>query len=525
MKKGLLKTTLFTLLATLTLGSAGCGGSETSNVYTGTKLPDYSASSKEFEFFAYRTMTDGSYTYDGVTYTPAEEYKENFLTDKAMQTYKEAGFTRMYVNAGFTGGEWEGSETQKVMKLASNAGYDEIIIKDSRIMSLINYSKEDLLKLYNDEAGVQAYVKECLQSYYQEPGFFGLSLTDEPKYTQAESYGITYKAVRAAAAELGIENIYLHMNLLPIDHGGIGSGRFQREDAEGNALTFEQSYRQYVTDFMRETGADRLSVDIYFFRAAGVYPGTYANLQILREVCDEFGADLTFCLQSFEMWNGQSENYSKMDKTMMRMEIESLIGMGVDTFAYYTYNPDQTSYSDGVKTLDGGNFLDFNGEPTEIYYFAQKVMEEVKSFQNVVLNYEFKGSNLYTAPVATFNNAPYLTSSTCTSSNTVIEYEKGYQFALIKDFEKDFTCDNDVAFVTELYDEENDLYMYMVQNVIDPRNGKNGNTAENVTVNFGSEYKYIAEFDGGNLTYHNLDNGVYKRALSAGQAVYLVPLK
>ena len=67
--------------------------------------------------------------------------------------------------------------------------------------------------------------------------------------------------------------------------------------------------------------------------------------------------------------------------------------------------------------------------------------------------------------------------------------------------------------------------MYMVQNVIDPVNAKRGNTDETVEVTFDSEYTYVAEFDCGKLRYVPLENGVYKKNLSAGYAVYLIPLK
>lgn len=537
MKKILSKTLLFTLAFILTFGSVyGCSNSgENITEYTGPLLPDYSTTEGQFEFFAYRGLTDGSHTLDGKLIMPEEEYKENFDSVKACNTYKEAGFTIMMVGGKnsylATDTQWEGSNCQIAMKKCYEAGIDKIIIGDARIGQYINHDKQEMCSLFPDGNGgfdQQAFnekIKGFISTYYQADGFYGLSLGDEPKFDKAFSYGVVYKAVKNAAKELGMDDIYIHINFLPIDTGGLGSERFQKTLEDGTALTFEQSYRKYIEDFLISTEADRISVDIYFFRASGYYPGTFANLQILRELCDKYNAKLTFCLQSFEMWNGENPNYSKMDKVMMRSEIETCIGMGIDHFAYYTYNVDPESSSTGTKSMEESCFVNFKGEKNPIYYFGQEVMSEAKKLEKVILNYKFLGSNMYTAPVAKFNNSPYITSNTEIISKTVINYKRDYQFALIKDFAKDFTCDNDVAFITELKDEKNDLYMYMVQNVIDPRNSQFSSTDENVSVNFGSEYKYIAEFDGGNLTYHNLDNGVYKRVLTAGQAVYLIPLK
>ncbi len=524
MKKILNKIIVFLILTTICLGSAvGCGGE---NDYNGTLLPDYSTSDKSFDFYAYRAMIDGTYNIDGVKYYPTEEYKENFLTEKAYQTYKDAGFNMMMVSGinAYLGEGWEGSACQTAMKMTYATGIKKIIIKDQRIT---NYLSQDIESIvgeggqYPTTEAFEAQIKEWLTECYQEPGFSGYVLGDEPYAKYYQAYGLVYKSIKKAAQELGMEDIYLHINFLPIT---TDIERFKLPGDDGS-LTFEELYRRYIENFLIATEADRLAVDIYIFRGSGIYPGSYANVQILRELADKYGADLSFCLQSFEMWSGKNLVYDKVDKAMMRMELELMIGMGMDDFAYYTYSPDQTFNSDGVKTVDSSAFLDNNGVPTEIYQFGKEVMAEAKAFEKVVLNYEFKGSNLYTSPVAKFDTAPYLVSDTITTNQTAITYNREYKFALIKDFSKDFTCDNDVAFVTELYDESNDLYMYMVQNSIDPRRGKDGVTHENITVNFGSEYKYIAEFDAGNLTYHNIENGVYKRTLSAGQAVFLVPLK
>jgi hypothetical protein len=202
------------------------------------------------------------------------------------------------------------------------------------------------------------------------------------------------------------------------------------------------------------------------------------------------------------------------------MELEMLIGFGCDHFAYYTYTS-ESGNSSGGASINGSAFITLQGEPTEIYYYAQDVMSDVKQFQNVVLNYEWQGSKFYASKVASFDNTPYFTSRVETLSNTAIEWDNSHEFKLLKEL----TLDNDIAFVSELYDDKNDLYMYMVQNCIDPRFGKVGDTSETVSVTFDSSYKYVAEFDCGKLTYKTLNNGVYQKTLSAGYSVYLIPLK
>ena len=77
MKKIFCKVIVFLLLVSISMGSfAGCKVED--NTYKGPLLPDYSTSEKEFDFFAYRAMIDGTHNIDGVKFYPTEEYKENF---------------------------------------------------------------------------------------------------------------------------------------------------------------------------------------------------------------------------------------------------------------------------------------------------------------------------------------------------------------------------------------------------------------------------------------------------------------
>ena len=67
--------------------------------------------------------------------------------------------------------------------------------------------------------------------------------------------------------------------------------------------------------------------------------------------------------------------------------------------------------------------------------------------------------------------------------------------------------------------------MYMLQNAVDPGHGGQVDTTGTVTATFDSSYTHVAKLKDGNITYVPLEDGVYTETLSAGQAVYLVPLK
>ena len=208
--------------------------------------------------------------------------------------------------------------------------------------------------------------------------------------------------------------------------------------------------------------------------------------------------------------------------------MNSCIGMGMTEFAYYTYMPGKSYSTTGTKALERGSFLTRNGEKTNIYYYAQETMAAAQKLAPIITNYKFQGSKLYTCDdpltqdnpiVANFDYTNYFRSTVDDKTNTAIEFDNSYEFNKVKSV----NIDNDIAFVTELYDQTNDLYMYMAQNVIDPRNGALGRTDMNVSIDFG-DYEWVAQIEDGDVTYVKLEDGIYNKALSAGYAVYLVPL-
>ena len=508
-------------------------------------LPDYSANTDRFEFFTYTSPTDGYYYIDGLEYYSGEDFT-------SVERYKEmldCGFTMLYLNrksAIYNDTVWETSQAKKSFENAYKAGFKKILIVDYRINSIIDtgstvfdsekaqndpaYDKDPTHYSYPSRDALDAKVKEYMSMYASMPGFYGVVLFDEPRMSKAEIYGEVYKSLFRVANEFGINDFYVHSNFLPIGAATSNYGKAcTLEHTEENPASeckagfhsYEQMYRDYMEKFLKETGMGRISADTYAFRGAiGLYPGMYPSIQILREEATKYNAELSYCLQSFHYYNGNQESFRRVDKAMMYMEMNSLVGFGASHFAYYTYMPHpETSVSSG--DVGDGSFLTWLGERTNIWYYGQQLMKEMQEFAPVVLSYDFCGSKFYFGDKIQFGVANHLESTTQKETNTTLRWNNDYEFNKLKSVK----IDNDIALTTELYDKNNDLYMYMLQNVIDPVKSKIGNTEMSVEADFGEEYSYVAEFDCGKLRYVPLENGVYKNNLSAGYAVYLIPLK
>lgn len=479
------------------------------------QLPDYSKTEGQIDFFAYSPPGDGTYSVDGII----KELGTNKMTLEGYTTYREAGFDIIMLTqqAKYNGEDWNTSACKRAWELALEAGIDRVLVNDNRLEGLISYMDKLVGETsdcrFSTEDELNEYVKQCVSTFKDMEGFYGFKLHDEPVCAYTGSIGKVYRAIKKAGEDLGLGDLYIHMNLLPL-------GGKDAPDYSKTAENLTDAYYDYVRGFLEATGADRLSCDVYLYRGTGIANGFYQSAQIMKQCCDEYGAELTFCLQSFEVYNGSTHLFRGVGRSEMFGEFYSLLGMGVDNFAYYTY---QIPYILNTKTpyIDESSFITPNGEKTNVYYYGQQVMETADKMEDIILNYEYQGGKFYTATLASFDNSRYLSTLPDAISKTAVDFDNSYEFKLLQ--KVDF--DNDIVFATELYDEDNQLYMYMLQNAIDPINSELGRTAEKITATFSSEYTYVAELHEGNLQYVALKNGVYEKVLSAGDAVYIIPLK
>ena len=434
----------------------------------------------------------------------------------------------MQTSEALIGGQeaFEGSDCQKSMQAAYAAGIDKIIVRDTGILNLTArvdgapaYSYEELSDAeFSNGIGLKKYLEGRLKRYCYQNGFYGVVLADEPYAFQAETHGLVYQTIKQIAEEWGI-NIYIHYSLLPFTSAGFTKSMFDQTDGI-NTLTYEQAYRKYLTDFITACGEykpDDLAINIYPYRGEGtdVYDGYLANLQIFADVCKTNGVEMTVVLQSYaDTNNNGSVNHAVVDLQTMRAQISTCIGLGATRFAYYRYATTGDS-----SVIDDGFFIDSLGNTTEVYAAGQTVISEAKTLEKIILNYQYLGSNYYgTSDFESTLDALSATVNYSGGGSTTATYKNNtHDFALIKGV----TSTNDVVLVTELKDSVNDLYVYMLQNFIDPRNS--GDTVSTITVDFGEEFKII-QYKNGVQTESIIFDGVYGITLNAGEAVYIIPL-
>ena len=169
------------------------------------KLPDYSATAKQYEFSAYSGPNTGVYQMDGnyLTIGPDQRNAEGYTV------YKDAGFTILYLSgtASYSGEEWSTSECKRAWDAALSVGIDKILLCDKRIDALVEL-KDSLVGessscRFKTEIELKETVKSYLEDYINYDCFYGVRLSDERDYTYINGMGKLYKAVKDAAKELG----------------------------------------------------------------------------------------------------------------------------------------------------------------------------------------------------------------------------------------------------------------------------------------------------------------------------------
>ncbi len=521
----------YKVLATL-LGVSACAGVFGACKEKTVALPDY-ADDREVQLLGYVNPTNGDYTFDNIPMNDGVDFR----TVERFKEYKDAGLNVAFARydsalpADVTKDTWKDSDTKVLCDKAYEAGLDKILITDLYINDLItgwvNTSSNTSYLIgegpdyrFSSEAELDADLTQRLAIYKDTPGFYGIIMLDEPRYYYLENYGLVYNSLRRIAPDMYFYNNlhYCHNNMGPItgnDKLYLDPDKWKEE--KGTDVTIEEAYSQYLTTFFENTGAKNLAIDIYPFepqaeKRLDIY---FCNAQILKKHCDKYGADMSFTGQSITYITNGKYSGRIMTKNDLWLQMNTMLGFGATSFQYYTYFPYPSYRANGTSI---GSFIDRKGNKTSVYYDAQSVNLAVQKFDHILLNYDFQGAKFYLASM--IENA---SSSSYLGSVESLTFDNSHEHTLLKGI----THNNDAILTTELKDENNDLYMYMLMNPVDALFSKDGTmsyTESTVTAEFPG-YDYVAEFDCGELTYVKLENGKYTKTLSSGYAVYLVPLK
>lgn len=479
------------------------------------KLPDWSDKTYQFDFLGYSALTDGTWTEDGTVYSSGEDFRN---VNRIIE-YKEVGMTILLPqsacaiegNVG-TNFSFEGSKLQEVMDMSVEAGLSKVIVADYRLYNLVALDTDQTgiigeEKAFASEADLDETVKAYMSPYVEHEAFYGVMLNDEPNYKMFKGYGQVYKAIKRCYPDT-----YIFCNLFPPVGGSAVGGVFEEPTEEEIKKYASTSYperlaafEKYLKAFLDETGADYVMYDAYPLTAEKVYDNYVGGLQVAANVCAERGVHFYFASQTMTMKTAGAANDRILSEEDLRWLNNMQLGFGVKQISYFTYFTKQSNSSSGEWFVDGGSFITHLGEKTELYYTMQKILAENQTFAPVILSFEYKTSAAYYAPLSTYSTT---NAASCLKGN----------FTKVSSVE----IDKESALVSELYDEEKNLYMYMLQNIVNPLY-KTSETYQKITLRFNESYQYALVYKNARRYVVRLKDNTYSVSQQPGEAVYVVP--
>ena len=347
------KRVLSLLTAAVMLGAcAACDGTAKYK----EQLPTY-VSDKEFYISMWVGVPSTLKTYDDdgrVIGSPTPLTEEDY--DYHYKLISEAGFN--YVEPGL--GESGISYNLQLLKMAQKYNLNQYL-NDNEIRTL-------LLDKTQNEVTVEARLRELALKYMVYDSFAGLKITDEPSFENIEPYAIGKQRFDKV---FGKDKIY-YINLLPIIAGPA-------------AVTAD--YKGYIKEYVKQIDTHYVSYDYYPLRTNAreenyILEHFLYNMELVKEAAPE--KDMWTFLQSIEYGMNRTLT-SAADATFQAYSFLAYGGVGIQWFCYWS-----PPRFDGA-TLFGESCIGRDGKPTAIYDYVKTANLEIRSFEDIYLNFDWQG--------------------------------------------------------------------------------------------------------------------------------------
>ena len=413
------------------------------------------------------------------------------------EEYKAVGFNMVESGtvATYYGEEWETSKCKRIMDVVYAAGIDKYIVGD-QIFYEMSGERDGLIgegKRFATEAELDAFVANRIKDYSRHPAFYGLYLRDEPHYYYFKAFGQLYRSVKRVCPKA-----FVYCNLLPMDTLRWMDERYP----QGGDLLERRS--KYLHMFLDETGADYIMYDDYPFCYNKENKVLYIRcLQNAAEICRDRGVKFSFVAQSFSMLIGNSEYYWTPNEQELRYQMHLLLGFGVQEMGFFTYQPHGNN-SLGENFHNDGAMVTREGGKMPLYYEVQKIIGEAKEILPVLLHFTYHRSAY---DVETFH-----------SFLKQLDYAKNEPLERVEDFK----TDKEGVLINELYNAENQHYLYRVINMTEIRCEEMQGVPQTTSIRFKEGVREADVYADGKWTKHAVTDGGLDITLLPGDAAYIL---
>lgn len=450
---------------------------------------------KHFDFYGYNGPTSGKYFVDGCEYFSGEDFRNK----KRFKEYKDIGFNILLLQHenSYSGEEFETSACNLCMTEAVKAGINRIIVSDTRLKDLC--IEENLIGengKFKTEKEFLEYLDFCTAPYRNQKGFYGVQLFDEPLFEHLDNYGAVCKGLRKV-----IPNIYLQCNLNPPASLHVFKGR---------GKSIPESFEEYLRLYIEKSNEDNILFDEYPFSRDYIIHGYgIRSYQIAARVCKELGKEFRLVLQSWAyMWGeiGKRAQISprSLVKEDMYWQLNMLMGMGCKEYSFFTYFTKQNvSLIEKINlTVDGSSLVNRDGTRTKLYFIVQKIIKEMKNFENVILKYSYDNNWFFFEQGKTYKDFMQTELSEINNNCPIEVVPK-----------------KELAYVTRLTSEKSE--MFMVQNIENLKTQYERKEPIEFAIDLKKPCKKVNVYFKGKKIKRKIINGKFTEKLYCGDAIFI----
>ncbi|MCL2751401.1 MAG: hypothetical protein FWE62_01450 [Firmicutes bacterium] len=327
-----------------------------------------------------------------------------------------------------------------------------------------------------------------IAEYKKRTNFAGLYLSDEP--STADFPGI--KAAADFLHEIAGPEYEAWVNVHP---NSVPPAYVQATD-----------YMDYISRYARETGISRVSFDSYaLFENGGLRSAHFANLAQIAAVAK--ANDMRFDSFILTMGHHTYRTPDNYDDIAWQIYASMAFGAsGIQTFTYWT------TMTHGENVTYG--LVDHYGNRTQVWYSMQEVIKEVKAFEKMYMNSEWKGVLRYSAD-GDYNDL------LDTIADEIEPYAgEGAIPVALDGYPRIANMKANRDFMMGVFEDKDGRDAFLLCNISDP----DDDLDNTVTLKFNNATKAVI-YKKGRKVMVNLKNGTFTTKIGSGEGYYIIPLE
>ncbi len=309
----------------------------------------------------------------------------SFLTRANLQAYMDAGFN--ILSGLYEKVPLHNAEVMKALEICEELGLTYFVCDNAYRSSFDSPqkdvpTKENFMQLMSDDY------------YFDSPAFGGIAVRDEPNIFCFDQMA----NVNSALLELTHGKKLMYTNLFP-------KGANQQQlgySTVAKSSTWEQ-YEQYVKDYLEKVNPIVLSYDCYVLtvpnatvssaNASNGGVGNYIrSLSMFREYAKQYNIPFWVTVAAHDHVRTQQSIPLKQTQ----WTVNTSLAYGAKGIQYYTYwnsgasTGNKENWADQSRSRSQG-LVSFNGALTDNFYRIQKINNQIKLIDHILMNSNHKG--------------------------------------------------------------------------------------------------------------------------------------